>query len=75
MAVQGATPSRIIPALYCSTCSGERKPEKRWARKSQAKRVMVKGFTAQFMKRVRPMGLGERPALLISSKLICTMMG
>ena len=59
MAVHGAAPSRIRPAIYCPAVPGSMKGAKTHSKNSTPRAAMVKGLISQFTARVMIIPLGR----------------
>ena len=75
MAVQGAAPSRISPAMYCCASAGAIQAAKTCSKKSTASAAMVKGFTSQFTASVRISPFGRSPIWARLAKSTATIIG
>ncbi len=75
MAVQGAAPSMMAPAMYSPASSGVIQAWYNFEKNSQAKNAIVKGLISQLITRVRITPLGLRPTLLMLVKSTCSIIG
>ena len=75
MAVQGATPSRIMPAMYCCASAGDTHPAKTNSKKNTPRVAMVKGLMSQFTSKVSARPRGRRPTPRTALQSIWTIIG
>ena len=75
MAVQGAAPSRMAPAMYSFASSGVIQAAYSLVKNTHAKKAMVKGLINQLTTTVRPSPFSCGPMRRTLSKSTCTIMG
>ena len=75
IAVHGATPNNIIPAMYCLESSGESKLEKNISKKRIPNIAIVNGLMIQLMIKVKRMPLGLALKSIILAKSIFIIIG
>jgi hypothetical protein len=75
MAVQGATPRRIMPAMYCVASPGSTRSANSTRKNSQPNAAMENGLMSQFTTTVSASPLGRRPTSRMAVKSICTIIG
>jgi len=75
MAVQGATPSRIMPAMYCCADCGSTQGANRCWKNSTPSAAIVKGLISQLTTSVSTSPRGRRPTFLIDDQSIWIIIG
>ena len=75
MAVHGATPSRIMPAMYSVPVCGSTMSANSTLKNSQPSAAMVNGLISQFTTRVSSRPLGLSPTRFMAAKSIWIIIG
>ena len=75
MAVQGAAPKRISPAMYSGTFAGSIHPANRWLKNSTASAAMVKGLISQLITSVITNPSGRCPTSRNERKSLAVIIG
>ncbi|MDT4848451.1 hypothetical protein FQZ97_825400 [compost metagenome] len=75
MAVQGATPSRIMPAMYSLADCGSTKGANRYLKNSTPSAAMVKGLMSQLITTVSIRPCGFLPTSRTAAKSIWIIIG
>ena len=75
MAVHGATPNKIIPAMYSLAVCASTISAKKTLKNNQPKAAIVKGFINQLITKVKKIPLGFLPTSLMEVKSTCTIIG
>ena len=75
IAVQGATPSRIMPAMYSLADCGSTHGAKMYWKNSTPRAAMVKGLMSQFTTRVSSSPCGRLPTSLMARQSTWIIIG
>jgi len=75
MAVQGATPSRIMPAIYSLADCGSTSPANRYSKKRMPSAAIVNGFINQLTTSVMQIPFGFLPTSFSDAKSTFTIIG